>query len=225
MNTSTNFSKTLGAAFLFQAILSAVGILLLKDPLIVSGDIIATMSNISNNVLQMRLSILTIMFTAAGVVLLGALLYITLKKQNRIVALIALCFYILEASILAVSRLASFSLIGISLESVQRGHPLYLQTLGNLFYEAAEFGDWLHMLIFTIGASLFYYLLFKSKLIPSSLSLFGFLAVLLGFTGTLFVLLGCKVPLIVFLPSLPFELGIGIWLIVKGFNNDSHLFI
>ena len=75
MNTDKNIPRILGAAFLFQAVAAVVWTLLL-DPLIVSGDIAASMTNISDNALQMRASIVVTMFTAIGVAILGTLLYL-----------------------------------------------------------------------------------------------------------------------------------------------------
>ena len=121
--------------------------------LIVVGDISASMVNIANNPLQLRASIVLAMVTAIGVAILGALLYLVLRKENRIIALIAFVLYLLEASILAVSRIPIYSLLRISQESVVSEHPTYMQTLGNLLYEAADFGDWLHMLPLLLGQS------------------------------------------------------------------------
>ena len=220
MNSDKNTPRFLGAAFLLQAVASAVWTYLLSS-LIVTGDISASMTNIANNALQMRASIVLTMITAIGVAMLGALLYIVLHKQNKIIALVALVLYLIEAAILAASRILAFSLLRTSQESVIAGHPAYLQTLGNLFYESAEFGDWLHMLPFALGATLFYYLFFKSGYIPRALSLFGLIAALLALIGTPFGLLGYDVPMIVFLPNLPFELTIGVWLMVKGIRDGS----
>jgi len=155
MNSDKNTPRLLGAAFLLQAIAAAVWDLLLLQPLIVSGNIIDSMTNIANNALQMRASIVVAMITAIGIVMLGSLLFVTLKKQNGNIALVALGLYLFEATILAVSRIPAFSLLRISQESVIAGHPAYLQTLGNLFYESADFGAWLHMLPFALGATLF----------------------------------------------------------------------
>jgi hypothetical protein len=221
MNSDKNTPRFLGAAFLLQAVASAVWTYLLSS-LIVTGDISASMTNIANNALQMRASIVVAMITAIGVAMLGALLYIVLHNQNKIIALVAQVLYLIEAAILAASRISAFSLLRTSQESVIAGHPAYLQTLGNLFYESAEFGDWLHMLPFALGATLFYYLFFKSGYIPRALSLFGLIAALLALIGTPFGLLGYDVPIIVFLPNLPFELGIGLWLIVKGIRDGSE---
>ena len=221
MNSDKNTPRFLGAAFLLQAVAAAVWTYLLSS-LIVTGDISASMTNIANNALQMRASIVFTMITAIGVAMLGALLYLVLHKQNKIIALVALVLYLIEAAILAASRIEAFSLLRISQESVIAGHPAYLQTLGKLFYESAEFGDWLHMLPFALGATLFYYLFFKSGYIPRALSLFGLIAALLALIGTPFGLLGYDVPKIVFLPNLPFELTIGVWLMVKGIRDTDY---
>jgi hypothetical protein len=221
MNSDKNTPRFLGAAFLFQAIAS-VGWFILLSSLIVTGDISASMTNIANNAWQMRASIVVAMFTAIGIAILGVLLYVVLLKQNKIIALVALGLYLIEAAILAASRIEAFSLLRISQESVEAGHPAYLQTLGNLFYESADFGDWLHILPFALGAILFYYLFFKSKYIPRALSLFGLIAATLALIGIPFLLLGHNIPMLVFLPNLAFELTIGVWLMVKGIEDGSE---
>ena len=222
MNSDKNTPRLLGAAFLLQAVASLVSGLILLQPLIVSGNITESMTNIADNALQMRASIVVEMITAIGIVMLGALLFVTLKKQNGKIALVALGLYLIEAALLAASRIPAFSLLRISQESVIAGHPAYLQTLGNLFYESQSFGYDLHMLPFALGATLFYYLFLKSGFLPRVLSLWGLIAAPLALIGTLFALLGYDVPLIVFLPNLPFELTMGVWLMVKGIRDGSE---
>ena len=220
MNTDKNTPRFLGAAFLLQAVASLAWTLLLEQ-LIVSGNITDIMTDIANNALLMRASIVGEMITTIGIVLLGVLLYVTLKKQNRTIALVALALYLIEAAILAFREILAFSLLRISQESVIAGHPAHLQTLGNLFYESQSFGYSLHTLVFGLGATLFYFLFFKSGYIPRILSLWGLIAAPLAFIGTLFELFGYVVPLFVFLPNLPFELTIGVWLMIKGFNPSA----
>jgi hypothetical protein len=216
-----NISKLLGAAFLLQAVASLVATFLLT-PLIVLGDITASMTNISNNVLQMRTSIVGEMIAVMGIVMLGTLLFITLKEQNKKIALVARDLYLVTAAIIAVSRIATFALLRISQESVIAGHPNYLQTLGNLAYELQEFGYFLHMLPYTLGATLFYYLFYKSGFLPRVLSVWGLIAAPLAFIGSLFDHLGFQISMFVFLPNLPFDLAIGVWLLVKGIRAENR---
>jgi hypothetical protein len=222
MTSDRNTVKLLGGAFLLQAIASAVSGLFLLQPLIVPGNIVDSMTNVANHAVQMRASIVVEMITAIGVVMLGALLFLVLNKQNRNIALVALGLYWIEAAILAASRIPAFSLLRASQESVLAGHPDSLQTLGTLFYEAQSFGYDLHMLPFALGATLFYLLFFTSRLIPRGLALWGLIAAPLALVGTLIVLLGYTVPIVVFLPNLPFELTMGVWFLVKGIREGSE---
>ena len=219
MNSNKNNLRLLGTAFLLQAVAAVVSGPILLNPLIVQGNIIDSMINITNNALQMRASIVGEMIAVIGIVMLGALLFVTLKKQNGKIALVALGLYLITAAIIAVSRIAAFSLLRISQESVIAGHPAYLQTLGNLFYELQEFGYFLHMLPYSLGATLFYYLFYKSGFIPRGLILFGLIAAPLAFIGSLFDLFGFDIPMVIYLPNLPFDLGIGVWLLVKGIEE------
>jgi hypothetical protein len=222
MNSDKNTPRLLGAAFLLQAIASAVAGLVLLNPLIVPGNIVDSMMNISNHVLQMRASIVVEMITAIGIVMLGCLLYATLKKQNANIARVAMGLYIMEATILAVSRIPAFALIRISQESVLAGHPAHLQSLGNLLYESQSLGYDLHMLPFALGATMFYTLFYKSGFLPRVLSLWGIVAAPLSLAGILFYLLGYDIATVVFLPNLPFELGTGLWLVVKGIQDHPE---
>jgi hypothetical protein len=219
MNSDKNTPRFAGAAFLLQAVASAIAGLILLRPLIVPDDIIASMTNMANNAMQVRAGIVVEMITVTALVILSVLLFIILKKQNMQIALIALGLRIVEVALLAVSRVETFALLRTSQTSVIEGHPIYLQTLGNLAFESQEIAYSLSMVFFTLGGTLFYYLLFKSGYIPKALAIFGLIAAPLALVGTLGELFGIGVPLILFLPNLPFELIIGGWLLVKGIKD------
>jgi len=226
MNSDKNTPRLLGAAFLLQAVGSLVSGVFLLEPLIVPGNIIDSMTNISNNALQMRASILGEMITAFGIVMIGVLMYVILKKQDLKIAIVAMGLYLVEAAILAVSRIPAFALLLVSQESVIAGHPGYLVALANTLFEAMTFGYELHMLPFALGATLFYCLFYKSGFLPRGLSLLGIVAAPMALIGSLLGLLGYDLPMlvyaIVFLPNLPFELGTGLWLMVKGLKEASE---
>jgi hypothetical protein len=157
------------------------------------------------------------MIIALGVVFLGAVLFIVLKKKNEIIALVALGFFVISAALLAVSRIEAFYLLRISQEYIVAGQPDYLQMLGNLSVESMDFaGGTLHSLVFSIGAILFYYLLYKSRAVPRILSLWGLITISLVLIGTLSKVLGYEVPFFVYFPYAPFEFVIGIWILAKG---------
>jgi hypothetical protein len=175
------------------------------------------MLKIAENPNLLPINILVDVLTALGVIFLGAMLFITLRKQNEKMALVALGFYILEGALLAASRIGSFSLLKLSQEYASAGQPESLLVFGNIALEAADYvGSTLHVLAFCLGAILFYVLLYQSKAVPHWLSLWGLITVLLVLAGTLTAIFDVHLPFIIFLPYFPFEFVIGIWILVKG---------
>jgi hypothetical protein len=220
MNSINKTSRILGIAFLLQFVTSFTNGAFLLNSLIVPEDIGKSMINIANNTLLFRAYILVDMLTALGIIFLGAILFLTLRKQNENIAFVALGFYILEAALLAASRIEAFSLLQISQEYVTAGFPDYLQTMGGWAFESMNFvGSTLHMLVFCLGAILFYYLLDKSRIVPRVLSLWGLVTVPFLLIWTLLAIFGYEVPFFLYLPYVPFELVIGIWILVKGIKD------
>ena len=222
MDSEKSDGRLLGAVFLLQAVTSLVSGAILLQPLMVPGNMVESMTNIANNAMLMRAGILGDMITALGIVFLGALLFATLRKQNEKMALVALGFYILEAALLAASRMVGFSLLRASQAYVTAGQPAFLQAMGSLASETMDFGYTLHMLPFCLGAMLFYYLFYKSGIIPRALSLWGLVTVTIALAATLLAILGYEVPFFVYLPYAPFEFVIGVWLLIKGFRAGSE---
>jgi hypothetical protein len=221
MDTVNKTSRVLGVAFLLQFMTSFISGAILKQAWFVPGNISETMLKIANNPFLMRTTILLDMLTALGVIFLGAMLYVTLRKQNEKMALVALGFYFLEAALLAVSRTEAFSLIRISQEYAAAATPT-LQIMGQLAYESMDFvGNTLHMLAFCLGGILFYYLLYKSRVVPVALSLWGLIATFPMLIGTLTQIFGYTIPFYFYLPYVPFELVIAIWILVKGIKGEQ----
>jgi hypothetical protein len=222
MNTTNKVSRVLGLAFLLQFITSVSSGLFIRPLWLVPDDIRATMLKIAENPNLLRVNILVDMLTALGVIWLGAVLFATLKKQNEKVALTALGLYILEGALLATSRIGTFSLLQLGQEFASTGGSESLLVFGNIALEAMDYvGDTLHVLAFCLGAILFYVLLYKSKAVPRWLSLWGLITVVPVLAGTLTALFDAHLPFIFFLPYFPFELVIGIWILVKGIPDEG----
>jgi hypothetical protein len=226
MNSDKNTPRLLGAAFLIVFVASMLSGSLLNSA-IGSGSISDNLVNISNNLTLMRISILVELVTSLGIVVLAALLYVVLHKQNQIIALVALGWWLAEAITLAVSKIGAFALIPLSLEYVKAGAPdsSYFQTLGDFFYYGFDRQGWaIHMLFFSLGGILWYYLFYRSKYIPRVLSVWGVAAVSLVFINVALVLFDRSIELNTMLlaPYLLFEALIGPWLMVKGIRDGSE---
>jgi len=224
MKTSIKVSRLLGFAFLFQFITSFSSGVFLKSAWFVPEDMGATMLKIAANPILIRANIFLDMLTALGVIFLGVMLFLTLRKQNEIIALTALGFYILEVVLLAVSRMDAFALLRFS-QAYAAGQSADLLFLGQAAYEAMEFaGGTLHMLAFCMGAILFYSLLNKSRIVPRWMALWGLITTFPMLIGTVTQIFGYAIPFVFYVPYVPFELVIGLWILFKGIPDKQNRF-
>jgi hypothetical protein len=225
MHTDRKTARLLGAAQLLVAVASAASGSALLGTRIWSGSITENLVSLPDKLAVMRINIVGEQVTSLAIILLGAAFYFVFHGRYRIVALVALGAYWAEAITLSVSRLPAFSLLSLGQEFAKAGAPdaAYFQVLGAVLYGTAEFGYTLHMVFFCVGALLWYSLLYRSRVIPRLLSIWGLVAIgLLSVnillllvepaTGNIWVLLA---------PYVPFELVLGVWLIVKGFNAPA----
>jgi hypothetical protein len=223
MNIDVNTVRLLGAVQLLVFVASLLSEQLLKS-VVVTGSITDILVNISENISRVRTSNLIALFNCLAIVTLGVLFYIVLNEQNKILALVALGCFLAEAITLAVSKIGAYGLIPLSQEFVAAGAPesSYFQTLGDfLYYGVDRRGYDIHMLFFCLGGILWYYLLYISNYVPQALALWGLIAVCLLFIPMLFQLYDRNfLPTagILALPYLPFEVVLGLWLILRGVN-------
>ncbi len=223
MNIDMNTVRLLGAAQLLVFVSAILSERLLAS-VVGSGSISDILVNISKNLTRVRSSNLVALVESLANVVLGVLFYIVFNEQYKIIALVALGFFLAESITQAVRKIGGFALIPLSQEFVEAGapEPSYFQTLGDFLYHGVERqGYHIHNLFFCLGGILWYYLFLKSGYIPQALSLWGLVSVSLLLIPVLLQLYDRDFThpvMAVGLLYLPFELVLGIWLIVKGFN-------
>lgn len=217
--------RYLGAAFLFVFVASV----LTQVPTAAAPqrNISEILTNVSENVPLLRLSILGELANSLGILVLAALLYVVLRKQNKTIALVALGWWWAEALMLAVSKIGTYALIPLSREFVAAGAPQasYYQALADfLYYGVDRQGYQIHVLFFGVGAILWYYLFYRSRYIPRALSIWGVASVALLDMNTVLVLYDPSIgnQSILMAPYVLFEPVIGLWLLIKGIRDESQ---
>lgn len=218
----------LGVAFVFQFLTSLIsGLIPSKvlpgNSLPANGFVDLDLAKVADNEVLIRTSILGQVITAIGIILLGLMLYITLKQVSKKIALFAFGLYILEAALLATSMIWLFQLLGISKAFAATVDAVYLQVMGNVSFQTIGFGMTLALLPFCLGGILFYYLLYISKLVPHWLAIWGLLGASIVLIATLFTIFGISVPVAVYVPYVPFELVVGVWIIYKAISNKNRV--
>src|ERR1051325_2915834 len=150
-------------------------------------------------------------------------LFPVLKKQNESFALGRVAARILEAGTLFVG--VAFILSIVTLRQVGAGADALVtsHTLSALYDRIFLLGQSFMPAICDLLLGL---LLYKSRLVPRALSLIGIVGapiLVVSFLAVMFGVIGRVAPLAALsaLPVFVFELSLGIWLIVKGFNPSA----
>jgi hypothetical protein len=165
------------------------------------------------------IGVLSELAAATSVVLIPAFFFPVLKRHNEGIALGYLGFRIIEALTQFVDVIASLLLITLSQEYVNAGSPSssYFQVSGALLLGARSWAFYLDPVIFGTGALMFYFLLYRSRIVPRWLSLWGLIGAGLVLVAGLSGLFG-NFLIFLALPIAVQEMAMAAWFIVKGFN-------
>ena len=224
MNTNRKTAIIVGILFIL-GFAGAFGPVAVK-PILDDPMYLARIFENQNTVMMGVLAQLIMALACAGIAI-G--LYPILKKYNEALALGAVGFRLIENIFQIVAALALLTLLTLSKESgsVTGFAQSAFQAAGTSlhaihFWSAlvlAHFG-------FCLGALMYYYVFYRSGLIPRWLSVWGMVGILLHMTGALITMFTQVDPFSTStsLLSIPIglnELTLAGWLIVKGFNSSA----
>jgi len=210
----------LGITLLVQAVTALIGGTIFLGSFDSSEITSETIRNISDSAVTGYVSILLQMITAVVIIMLGVAMYQAAGHSNKTIAIVALCLYIFEATLLAMGQVFVFGLIEVS-NLYSSSVDANLIPLGEILFTCREFAGQIAMIPFGIGAILFYYLLLKAKIVPSWLALWGIFTVPLILIGVTLMAFGVNVPFIVFIPYVPFEFFTGIFIIIRYWQKQD----
>jgi hypothetical protein len=218
--------RIVGALFLIILILGMYNNLFLLGPISFSKDFLTSVGTNSNAVIS---SVLLSLFTGILSLIIDILLYGIFKTYSKNLALGYLIFGVIKFCFGIVDNAAVFALLAVSNEFLQSASTstdanLY-KTLGNIIGNAREMTHLIDILFGFSGYGLFFYLMFKGRLLPMFFIVFGFIASLSGATEMLLNLYGINHQwhMLMLLPLALCQLLFSIWLIIKGFSSVEKL--
>jgi len=226
MNARNSTARSVGAFFLFSNVTFILGALILVEPILSAPDYLTLVSaNRTRVILGVLLEL------ANGVAYLGiaVLMFAVLRRRFESAALGYVGFRVIEFAMQALSSLGALSLVTLSEEFVGAGaaQASAFQAAGTLLLAERYWAFQMVSLTLPLGALLFYPMLYRSKLIPRFISVWGVIGALTVLTTTMldiFALdVGLVIGLILGVPMLLNELFLGVWLIVKGFSPTPAL--
>jgi hypothetical protein len=171
---------------------------------------------------QVLIGVLFMVALTISVVSIPLMMFPILKKYNESLALMYIGARIFEGFFDIVIAIGQLLLLTLSREYVNAVAPVasYFQTSGALLLALNEWASVVENFPYSLGALIFYYLLYRSKLIPRWLSGWGLIGATLMIATGLWRMYD---PSMIFLaiPLILNELVLAVWLITKGFNSSA----
>jgi hypothetical protein len=224
MNTYRKNAIIVGVLFIIATVLGVLG-RSFYQPILDAQDYLIKISANENQVIIGGLLALLAAFACAGIAI-G--LYPVLKKHHEALALGSVGFRLMEGMLYIIGVVALLSLLTLSQEYVTAGasNASLFQASGTSLLAVRDWAGKLSIIAFTLGALMYYYVFYQSKLIPRWLSGWGFIGAALSLAGALLAISGqiiyFSTPFILIqLPIGVQEMVLAVWLIVKGFNPSA----
>jgi hypothetical protein len=192
-------------------------------PGLTGADYLTRFSAHTNQVAAGALLYLIGHFASAGI---AVVMYPVLNKRNAGLALGSVVFRTIEAAFYMVGLvcLLSLSTLGQQFTSALAADRASLQAIGGSLVSVHDHAGLLAVFAFCLGASMYYYLFFQSRLIPRWLSGWGIVAIILMMVACVLSLFSGNritsyIPLA--FPIFLQEMVLAVWLIAKGFNQSA----
>ena len=204
--------------------------LAVRSTLIVPGNAAATVDNIMSNLMLFRIGFLSDLIMVVADVAVALTFYVLLKSVNNGLALLAALFRLTQSSILGINLLNHYKAIILvsdnSFIQAMGSETLNAEVMLNI--NAHSYGYLIALVFFAVNCIVMGYLFYQSSLFPK---LFGILLPMAGagylidcFTNFLYPQYADVTEIIVMVSAIVAELGLCIWLIVKGVNSaDASL--
>ena len=225
MNSDSKTAIIVGVLFITATVTSSLYYVIVT-PILDAPDYLV---KVSENANQVIIGVLLYLIDCAAVVAIPIMLFPIFKKQNEALALGYVGSRMIESVTIIVGHISLLSLLTLSQEYVQAGAPdaTNFQALGALLLAVIDRALLLGVeFVFSLTALILNYLLFRSKLVPRFISVWGLIGATLLLASGFLVMFGLSpspTSAISMLMSLPIslqEMVFAVWLIGKGFNSS-----
>ncbi len=218
-------SSFVGILFLTAMAASLIGGSMINSILSSSNDVIS----LSEDKIQLLIGVILELINAIAVIGIAVLMFPVFKKHNESMAIGYLGIRVVESIFCCMAVISPLSLINLSQEYSKTGisDTAFLQASGALsIAERSAIYDMLIPVFFGLGALLFYGLLYKLRLLPRFISIWGIVAAILILAMNLLLQIqGDRLNVIIAagmaMPIILNEIFLGIWLIIKGFDSRT----
>ncbi len=220
MNTYRTTARIVGVIYLAGMVVGIGGNVLILS--ILGGP--DSLSTLSASSMLLAIGAVAWLMTVVGDAAHGVLMFPVLKQHNsERLAVGYLGFRIIDAVFIAIMVLIILAQIPLGSEYLEAGasDASYLQALSAVFMQVQLDAYNIAMLILGISGLILCYSFYKSKLVPQFLAVWGLVGYAIILCGSVLEVMGFGLLSIHAIPGGLWELFIGVWLIVKGFNPPA----
>ena len=155
---------------------------------------------------------------------LAVIMFPILKPTNRNLAYGYFSAAIVATTVLIIGAIFLLLLLPLSDEYVKgvSGSIAHFELITSILKKGGFFAYQIGMAIWGIGGLLFCVLLYKSKLVPRWLTVWGLIGYVIFISGTIAELYGLPIGVQLSLPGGLFEIVLSVWLIIKGFSISNE---
>jgi hypothetical protein len=224
--TSTTNARLAGFTFLLYIATGITSLMLFARATSGAEGIVAKLASIAQHQTLVRLTVLLTLLTFVCAVVLAVTLYALTREQDRDLAMMALCCRVTEGVIAATAAVRSLQLLSIATAATSGGAAdgAAAQTLGGLLLQQGSWTGSIAAICFVMGSTLYSYLFLRARTIPISLAWLGLAASVLLLVALPLELGGAiRVPFLMWMPMLVFEVSFALWLLIKGVAMPAKL--
>lgn len=227
-NADRHTAVIVGALFIIALVLYLVGSLI-YGPATSSDDFLA---NAYPDRTLVTLGVLVEFLAVLAIPLIGFFMFPVLRRFNEALAMAYVGFRSLEAVFLIAIEGKVLALIDVSQDhqNADQADGARFQAIGDSLLSEKDRIFALYVLVFAVGALIFYAMLHRTRLVPRWLSTWGFASAAWMLVGNVLSMFdtfsGASDSLLeaIFVIPIPLnELALALWLIVKGFDQRSAL--
>jgi hypothetical protein len=221
MNTYRTTARVVGVVYLAGFVVGILGNILIQSNLSMPNYL----STVFANSMTVAIGAILWLMAVAGDTAHGVLMFPVLKQHSERMAIGYLAARIIDAVFIAVMVLLLLLQIPLSSEYLKAAVPgaLYLQALSTVSVQASQYAYEIGMSALGLAGLMLCYTLYRAKLVPRVLAVWGIIGYAIILFGMLSAVMGSGLGLVSSLPGGLWEVFIGVWLIAKGFSSSEFV--
>jgi hypothetical protein len=221
INKYRTTATVVGVVYLAGFVVGIVGQMLIQSGLGATNHLAA----VSASSLMLAVGAVLWLLAVAGDAAHGVLMFPVLRQHGERLAVGYLAARIVDAIFIAVMVLFVLVQIPLAGEYLKAAAPnaAYLQTLSTLFTQAKLYAYELGMSALGLAGLMLCYTLYRARLVPRWLAVWGLAGYAIIFCGMVSAIMGSGLGDLASLPGGLWEVFVGVWLIARGFSSSAFV--